>query len=121
MISLFEPLRHLPVAATAVGMMVIQALVHIPVPSTSGQAILTIPLLVPLSDLLGFSRQITVLAFQYGAGLVDLISPTNGSLLAVLAAAQVKYEDWVRFVLPLFAILAVLGLFAVIASFAIHF
>ena len=56
-----------------------------PVPSTSGQAVLTLPLLVPLSDLIGLSRQVTVLAYQYGAGLCEVLTPTNGALMAMLA------------------------------------
>jgi len=60
--GLFAPLSHLPVAVAAVGMMVVQFFVHFPVPSVSGQAVLTMPVLVPLSDLLGLGRQVTVLA-----------------------------------------------------------
>jgi len=62
--GLFTPLAHLPVAASAVGMLVAHTLIHVPVPSVSGPAVLTIPILVPLSDLLGLSRQVTVLAYQ---------------------------------------------------------
>jgi len=107
--GLFLPLENLPVALTAVAMMGAHALLHIPVPSTSGQAVLTMPLLVPLSDLLGLSRQVTVLAYQFGAGLVDLINPTNGALLAMVAAIGVRFEDWGRFVLPVLGILAALA------------
>jgi uncharacterized ion transporter superfamily protein YfcC len=59
--------------------------------------VLTLPLLVPLSDLIGLSRQVTVLAYQYGAGLCELLTPTNGALMAMLAASGVRYEDWLRF------------------------
>ena len=59
------------------------------------------PVLVPLSDLLGLSRQITVLAYQYGGGLGDLITPTNGALMAILGVAAVRYEEWLKFTLPL--------------------
>src|ERR1700730_12974829 len=69
--GLFAPLSHFPVGVAAAGMMVVQLLVHFPVPSVSGQAVLTLPLLVPLSDLLGLGRQATVLAYQYGGGLAD--------------------------------------------------
>ena len=62
---------------------------------------LTLPLLVPLSDLIGLSRQVTVLAYQYGAGFCEIVTPTNGALMAMLAAAGVRYEEWLRFVLPL--------------------
>jgi uncharacterized ion transporter superfamily protein YfcC len=68
------------------------------------------PILVPLSDLLGLSRQVTVLAYQYGAGLADLIIPTNGALVAMVAATGVRLEAWVRFVGPVLGLLTVLGL-----------
>ena len=97
-------------------MMGVHVAIHVPVPSVSSQAVLTMPILVPLSDLLGIARQVTVLAYQYGAGLCDLITPTNGSLMAVLAAAGVPYDRWFRFVLPLFLILFLTGAAAVAAS-----
>ncbi|MFL5495869.1 MAG: YfcC family protein [Gemmatimonadales bacterium] len=107
--GLFSPIAGLPIALAALGMMAMHTLVHFPVPSTSGQAVLTLPLLVPLSDLIGLSRQVTVLAYQYGAGLCEIVTPTNGALMAMLAAAGVRFEDWLRFVLPLFALLLALG------------
>ena len=81
----------------------------VPVPSVSGQAVLTMPILVPLSDLLGLSRQITVLAYQFGAGLCDMVTPTNGALLAVLAAGGVEYQAWLKFALKWYLALMVLG------------
>jgi uncharacterized ion transporter superfamily protein YfcC len=107
--GLFTPIAALPTTLSALGMMGVHALVHVPVPSTSGQAVLTMPLLVPLSDLIGLSRQVTVLAYQYGAGLCELLTPTNGALMAMLAASGVRYETWIRFVGPVLAALAVLG------------
>lgn len=117
--GIFTPLEGLPALVSALGMMVGQALVHVPVPSVSGQAVLTMPLLVPLSDLLELSRQVTVLAYQYGAGLCDLITPTNGALMAVLAAAGVRYDEWIRFVAPLYLGLMALGAFAIAVGVAI--
>jgi uncharacterized ion transporter superfamily protein YfcC len=111
--GLFTPIAGLPPTLAALGMMVLQTAIHVPVPSTSSQAVLTLPLLVPLSDLIGLSRQVTVLAYQYGAGLCDVITPTNGALMAMLAASGVRYEDWFRFAIPLIAgliILAAIGL-----------
>ena len=90
-------------------MMVVHAIVHVPVPSTSGQAVLTLPLLVPLSDLIGLSRQVTVLAYQYGAGLCEILTPTNGALMAMLTAAGVRFEDWLRFAVPIFGVLFALA------------
>jgi uncharacterized ion transporter superfamily protein YfcC len=106
---LFTPIAGFPPTVAALGMMVLQTALHVPVPSTSSQAVLTMPLLVPLSDLIGLSRQVTVLAYQYGAGLCDLITPTNGALMAMLAASGVRYDDWFRFAVPLCAGLLVLA------------
>jgi uncharacterized ion transporter superfamily protein YfcC len=117
--GLFTPIGDLPLTLSAWGMMVAQTAVHVPVPSTSGQAVLTMPVLIPLSDLLGLSRQVTVLAFQYGAGLCELLTPTNGALMAVLAVAGVRYEDWFRFLVPLYLVLVVLGAAAVGAGIAV--
>ena len=107
--GLFTPIASLPTTLSALGMMAVHGLVHLPVPSTSGQAVLTMPLLVPLSDLIGLSRQVTVLAYQYGAGLCELVTPTNGALMAMLAASGVRYEDWLRFVVPVVGALVVLA------------
>jgi uncharacterized ion transporter superfamily protein YfcC len=116
--GLFTPIAHLPATLSAFGMLVGHAAIHVPVPSTSGQAVLTMPLLVPLSDLIGLPRQVTVLAYQYGAGLCELITPTNGALMAMLAAAGVPYEEWLRFALPLYGLLVLLSLCALGAAVA---
>ena len=117
--ALFTPLEGLPVLASSVGMVAAQTAIHVPVPSVSGQAVLTMPLLVPLSDLLGMSRQVTVLAYQYGAGLCELLTPTNGALMAILASAGIRYEDWVRHAFPLYLGLVALGLVAIAVALAI--
>lgn len=114
--ALFTPLGHLPVSVSALGMMGVQTLLHFPVPSVSGQAVLTMPVLVPLADLLGLSRQVVVLAFQYGAGLCELITPTNAALMAIIAASRVRYEEWLRFVVPLYLALVALGVGAVLLA-----
>ena len=111
--GLFTPLEGLPVLASAFGMVAAQAAIHVPVPSVSGQAVLTMPVLVPLSDLLGMSRQVTVLAYQYGAGLCELLTPTNGALMAILASAKVRYEDWIRYTIPLYLGLVAIGMVAI--------
>ncbi len=114
--ALFTPLGHLPVAVSALGMMVVQTVLHFPVPSVSGQAVLTLPVLVPLADLLGLSRQVVVLSYQYGAGLCELITPTNAALVAILGASRVRFEDWLRFTLPLYLALVALSLGAVLLA-----
>ena len=117
--GLFTPIAGLPTTLAALGMMVVQGVIHVPVPSTSSQAVLTLPLLVPLSDLIGLSRQVTVLAYQYGAGLCEIITPTNGALMAMLAAAGVRYEEWLKFVVPLGAGLMVLAALALALGIAV--
>jgi uncharacterized ion transporter superfamily protein YfcC len=111
--GLVTPLQHLPVAACAIGMMAVQAVLHFPVPSVSGQAVLTMPLLVPVSDLIGLSRQVTVLAFQYGAGLTELVTPTNGAVVAVAAASGVKFGDWLSFAVPIYLLMLVFSALAI--------
>ncbi len=118
--GIFTPLAQLPVAASGVGMILAHTLIHVPVPSVSGQAVLTIPILVPVSDLLGLSRQVTVLAYQYGAGLCEILTPTNGALMAILAASGVPFNRWLRFALPLWAALLGLGAVAVISGIALR-
>jgi uncharacterized ion transporter superfamily protein YfcC len=117
--AMFTPLAAVPVLASAAGMMVVHTVVHAPVPSVSGQAVLTMPVLVPLADLLGMARQVVVLAYQYGAGLCEMVTPTNGALMAILAAAGVPYEKWMKAILPLFGVLFVLGFIAVAVAIVI--
>ncbi len=117
--AMVTPLESLPTLASAIGMIGAHIAIHFPVPSVSGQAVLTMPVLVPLSDLLGLSRQVTVLAYQYGAGITDLIIPTSGTLMAVLATAKVRYEDWIAWVLPRWATLIAIGALSVAVGIAI--
>ena len=117
--GLAAPLAHLPVAAAALGMMGVQTVLHLPIPSVSGQAVLTMPLLVPLSDLIGLSRQVTVLAYQYAAGLGDLLTPTNGALMAMLAACGVRFDQWLRFAGKLYGLLLALGVVGVVLGIVV--
>jgi uncharacterized ion transporter superfamily protein YfcC len=94
--AIATPLEYLPRTAAALGMFVAHGLIHLPVPSTSGHAVLTMPVLAPVSDLIGLSRQVAVLTYQLGAGMADIVIPTNGSLLAMLAATGVGYDEWIR-------------------------
>ena len=96
--ALFTPIESLPPSVSALGMMMAQAVLHFPVSSYSGQALLTMPILTPLSDLVGVSRQVCVLAYQYGAVTMDFIVPTNGALMAIIAVAGIPFNKWVRFI-----------------------
>lgn len=119
--GLFTPLQHLPADLTAVGMMIAHAILHFPVPSYSGQAILTMPILVPLSDLLDISRQVCVLAYQYGAVMMDLIIPTNGGLMAIIAIAGISYDQWFRFVIRKVLVIMALAAVAILTANLIGF
>ena len=111
--AMVTPLMGLPAVVFALGMAIVQAVISIVIPSTSGRAVLTMPILVPMSDLLGVSRQVTVLAYQVGAGVINHILPTDGTLMAVLALAGVRFDRWFRFAAPACAMLFVLGLLAI--------
>lgn len=97
--ALATPFSAMSGLASAILMIPVHAALHVAVPSVSGQAALTMPIFVPLADLLGQSRQLPVLAYQTGAGLMELFTPTNGALMAVLLAAGVSYGRWARFAL----------------------
>jgi uncharacterized ion transporter superfamily protein YfcC len=108
--AMVAPLAGVPPFAAAVLMVPFHALIHVAVPSVSGQAVLTMPLFVPMADVLGLSRQVPVLAYQTGAGLMELATPTNGSLMAILLAAGVPYSQWIRFAIGGILAVAVIGI-----------
>jgi uncharacterized ion transporter superfamily protein YfcC len=94
-------LTALPAAAGAVVTTFVQGTINFFIPSGSGQAMVTMPVLIPLSDLAGISRQTMILAFQVGDGLTNLIVPTSGGTLAMLALGKVSYSRWLKFCLPM--------------------
>ena len=97
-------------------MYVIQSIINIIIPSGSAKAALTMPIMAPFSDLIDISRQSTVMAFQFGDGFTNMITPTSGVLLGVLGAAKIPYEKWVRWIAPFMAILVVLGFLLLIPT-----
>jgi uncharacterized ion transporter superfamily protein YfcC len=116
--GLFTPLQYLPKSLAAVAMMVSQSLLHLPVPSYSGQAIMTMPVLSPLSDLIGLSRQVCVLAYQYGAVMMDMVVPTNGALMAIITIAGISYNKWLIFIMkPALVMMALCASAIIIAVF----
>lgn len=92
--------QGVPLAALAPVMSVIQGVINFFVPSGSGQALVTMPILIPLADLTGLSRQLMILAFQVGDGLTNLIVPTSGGTLAMLALGGVSYPLWIKVIMP---------------------
>ena len=103
----------LPSQLSAVGMYIVQTLINFPIVSGSGQATATMPLMVPLGDLVGVSRQTTVLAFLLGDGFTNAVYPTAASMMTYIAMVKIPYGKWLRFAGPLVAIWFVIGLAAV--------
>lgn len=101
---------QLPSTLSAIGMMVVQLLINFFIPSGSGQALVTMPIMAPLSDILGVTRQTAILAFQFGDGFAHVLFPTSGYFMAALVVAGVSWNKWVRFFLPLFLIYMAVGM-----------
>jgi len=100
-------------------MFLVQSGLNFIVPSGSGQAALTMPILAPLSDVLGISRQTSVLAYQFGDGITNFIIPTSGVTMGILEIAKVPYNTWLKWILPLmiFLFLFAFTMLAVATSF----
>lgn len=84
-------------------------LINLIIPSGSAKAALTIPIFAPFSDIVGISRQSTVMAFQLGGGFTEMITPISGVLIGVLGVAKVPYAKWIRWVLPYIIIVVIIG------------
>ncbi|MEO9803799.1 MAG: hypothetical protein ABJF04_11150 [Reichenbachiella sp.] len=109
-------LQYLPKILAAEGMLVFQTILNFFIPSGSGQAATTIPIMVPLADLLGITRNTAIFAFTCGDGFANSIIPTSGILMAMLGIAGIPYRDWLRFILPLFGwLMAASAIFLAIA------
>ena len=86
------------------------------IPSATAKAAITIPIMAPFVDLVGVSRQVMVLAFQFGDGFTNMITPTSGVLIAALAMARIPYTRWVKWVWKGVLVLLVIGLFLLIPT-----
>jgi uncharacterized ion transporter superfamily protein YfcC len=114
-------LAHVPEMISAWLMFFVQSLINFLVPSGSGQAALTMPLMAPLGDLVGIQRQVTVLCFQLGDSLTNMIIPTSATLMGVLGAARIDWAVWARWVLPLLGIYVALALIFIGTAVAIGY
>lgn len=97
-------------------MYLFQTIINIIIPSGSAKAALTMPIMAPFSDLINVPRQATVMAFQFGDGFTNMITPTSGVLIGVLGVAKIPYEKWVKWVTPFMIILVILGLLLLIPT-----
>jgi uncharacterized ion transporter superfamily protein YfcC len=99
--SLAQPLQAVGGELSAVGMILIQSVLNFFIPSGSGQAYVTMPIMAPIADIVGVSRQVAVLAYQIGDGFMNMIVPTNAVLMGILGICGIPYERWFRFIWPL--------------------
>lgn len=117
---LSRPLSSLPLYISAWFMTIIQTLFNFLIPSGSGQAMVTIPLIAPLSDIIGLNRQIAILAFQFGDGLSNLLWPT-ASIAVMCGMTNVPINKWWRFFIPLFGILLLVQFVFIAIAILINF
>ncbi|MED1796135.1 YfcC family protein [Brevibacillus nitrificans] len=107
--GLANAVGSLPTSLTAIGMYIVQCLISYIIPSGSGQAAVTMPIMAPLGDLVGVTRQTAVLAFQLGDGISNIFTPTSGYFMAGLALAGVSWVKWAKWLLPLIICHYILG------------
>ncbi len=119
--TLASGLVHLPEMVSAWLMFFVQSVINFLVPSGSAQAALTMPLMAPLGDLVGIQRQVTVLCFQLGDSLTNLIIPTSATLMGVLGAARIDWAVWARWILPVLGVYVALALMFIGAAVAMGY
>lgn len=115
--SIIEPL---PAAIGAFIMYIFNLLFNLIITSGSGQAAIVMPIMAPLADIIGVTRQVAVLAYNMGDGFTSTIAPTSGILMASIAVAGVSWLKWLRFMLPLLMIWVVIGAIALFVAIAIN-
>ena len=115
------PLESIGSEGAAVGMFFFQSLCNFFIPSGSGQAYVTMPIMAPLADLAEINRQIAVLAYQFGDGFTNILVPTNAVLIGILTMAGIPYDRWVRFILPFMVKVWVVGSIALVVAVLIGY
>lgn len=107
--QLSSVLTHLPTYGSAIFMTIAQSIINLLIPSGSGQALATLPVMIPLGELIGLTRQTTILAFQIGDGVTNLFNPALGGLIAMLSLCRVPFDRWLRYIFPMVGIIMVLA------------
>lgn len=115
------PLSYLSGSLAVVGMFIANAFINVFINSGSGQTAIMMPIMAPLADVLGVTRQMSVLALQYGDGFTNLLAPTSVNLMACLAAAKIGLKDWYKLCVPLYAILAIVLIASIFIGTAIGY
>ena len=102
------------------GMYVIQTLINLIIPSGSAKAALTMPIMAPFSDVIGISRQATVMAYQFGDGFTNMLTPTSAVLMGALGIARIPYDVWVKWFGKILLLLIVLGFVLLIPTITLN-
>ena len=119
--QLSEMLQGLPLYASAIGMSISQCMINLFIPSGSGQALATLPVMIPVGDVLGLTRQTTILAFQIGDGVTNLVNPTLGGLIAMLSMCRVPLDRWLRFIFPIVLVVLLISWITLLIAVAIGY
>ncbi|TCI84811.1 YfcC family protein [Tenacibaculum sp. M341] len=114
-------LQGLPLHASAICMSISQSVINFFIPSGSGQALATLPVMLPLGESLGLTRQVTILAFQIGDGVSNLINPTLGGLIAMLSMCRVPIDRWLRFIFPVLLSIVAISFLTLIIAVTINY
>ncbi|MBR0597941.1 YfcC family protein [Clostridiales bacterium BAD-6] len=118
--SISSAVSHLPSILAALGMYIFQCLLNFIVPSGSGQAAVSMPIMAPLADLVHVTRQTAVLAYQFGDGISNIFTPTSGYFMAGLALAKIPWDKWAKWILPLILMQYALGAILVTVAHAMQ-
>jgi uncharacterized ion transporter superfamily protein YfcC len=110
----------LPSQLSSIGMLLVITVFNAIVPSGSGKALITMPIMLPLADFAGVTRQAAILAYQFGDGVTNILWPASGYFMAALAVGKISYSKWVKFVLPLLIIWTVMGCVFLVIAHAIN-
>jgi uncharacterized ion transporter superfamily protein YfcC len=111
-----QPLNGLPPALSAVGILVVISLINLFIPSGSGKALIVMPIVLPIAQIVGIESQVAILAYQFGDGLTNLCTPLLGVLLLALGFGRVPFSKWERFIFPLVGILILVACVFMIAA-----
>lgn len=114
-------LEGLPLYLAAIGMSISQTVINFFIPSGSGQALATLPVMLPLGESLGLTQQITILAFQIGDGISNLVNPTLGGLIAMLSMCRVPIDRWIRFIFPVLILILLLSFVVMVIAVATNY
>lgn len=116
-----DTLQHIPAAFNSIGMFIMQSFIHFIIPSGSAQASLTIPIMAPLADLVGITRQTAVLSFSLAEGIGNIVFPTSGYFMAALAIGGIPWNKWIKWIFPLILIQYAISFIAITIAHFINY